>query len=89
MYPMHVAIPSLFIVVFLYVDIQASVGDRIDRDSFDSRSVRKHFLTKMDINNIQMKVKDFSIKRHENDALSVNVIVEELRGELFNPVLIY
>ena len=36
-----------------------------------------------------MKVKDFSIKRHENDALSVNVIVEELRGELFNPVLIY
>jgi len=38
----------------------------------------KHFITKTDINNIQMKVKDFSIKRHENDALSVNLIVEEL-----------
>ena len=36
-----------------------------------------------------MKVKDYSIKRHENDALSVNLIVEELRGEPYDPVLIY
>ena len=47
------------------------------------------FFDKKDINNIQTKVKDFGIKRHENDAVSVSVIVEELRGEPFNPVLIY
>ena len=65
------------------------MGDRTNRDSFDCSTVRKHFLTKQDINNIQTKVKDFGIKRHENDAVSVSVIVEELRGESFNPVLIY
>ena len=34
-------------------------------------------------------MKDFSIKRHQNDATSVNLIVEELRNEHYNPVLIY
>ena len=47
------------------------------------------FITKTDITNIQMKVKGFSIKRHQNDAFSVSVIVEELQGEPYNPVLIY
>ena len=31
-----------------------------------------------------MKVKDFEIKWHENDALSISVIVEELREEPFD-----
>ena len=65
------------------------MGDRTNRDDFDSSTSRKHFLTKKDISNIQMKVKDFEIKRHENDATSVSVIVEELREEPFNPILIY
>ena len=65
------------------------MGDRTNRDNFDCITARKHFLTKKDINNVQMKVKDFEIKRHENDAVSVSVIVEELRAEPFNPVLIY
>ena len=46
-------------------------------------------MTKTDIKNIETKVKDFSIKRHQNDATSVNLIVEELRNEPYNPVLIY
>ena len=76
-------------MVILYLDVRATVGDRANRDSFDSNCARKHFITKTDINNIQMKVKDFSIKRHQNDALSVSVIVEELQGEPYNPMLIY
>ena len=36
-----------------------------------------------------MKIKDFGIKRHDNDAVSVSVMVEELKGEPFNPILIY
>ena len=43
----------------------------------------------MDIYNIQIKVKDFGIKWHEDDATSVNVMVQELTEEPFNPVLIY
>ena len=46
-------------------------------------------LKRTDIKNIEAKVKDFSIKRHQNDATSVNLIVEELRNEPYNPVLIY
>ena len=65
------------------------MGDRTNRDYFDSCVTRRHFLTKTDIKNIQTKVKDFSIKRHQNDAASVNLIVEELRNEPFDPILIY
>ena len=46
-------------------------------------------LSKMDINNIQMRVKDFGIKWHEDDATSVCVMVQKLKEEPFNPVLIY
>ena len=50
---------------------------------------RKHFLSKSDINNIRVKVKDAEIKRHEDDATSVSLIVSELMLEPFNPVLIF
>ena len=59
-----------------------------NQDNFESGAVRRHFLSK-DINNIQKKIKDFGIKRHKNDAISVSVMVEELKGEAFNPILIY
>ena len=36
-----------------------------------------------------MKIKDFGIKRHESDAVSVSIWVEELKGEPFNPILMY
>jgi len=71
------------------IDARAGVGDRAHREKFDNEVKRKHFLSKMDINNIQMRVKDFGIKRHEDDATSVGVMVQELKEEPFNPVLIY
>ena len=65
------------------------MGDRRNRDLFDENLARQHVMTKTDIKNIETKVTDFSIKRHQNDATSVNLIVEELRNEPYNPVLIY
>ncbi len=50
---------------------------------------RRHFLSKRDINNIKVKVHDHVIKRHEDDATSVTLLVSELREELFDPVLIF
>jgi len=78
--------------IYIYIltsDVREAVGDRTNRDYFDSCVTRIHFLTKTDIRNIQAKVKDFSIKRHQNDAASVHLIVEELRNEPFNPILVY
>ena len=70
----------------LTLDARGTVGDRVNRDLFDLNSICQHFLKKTDIKNIEAKVKDFSIKRHQNDATSVNLIV---RNEPYNPVLIY
>ena len=50
---------------------------------------RKHFATNQDIRNIKRSVIDSQIKRHENDAVSVSIIVQELEQEPFNPVLMY
>ncbi len=46
-------------------------------------------LSKRDINNIKVKVHDHVIKRHEDDATSVTLLVSELREELLDPVLIF
>ena len=65
------------------------MGDRQNRERFDQSVCRKHFLTKGDINNVQVKVKDATIKRHENDATSVTMMVAQLKQEPFNPVLVF
>ena len=72
-----------------HTDVRETVGDRQNREKFDQSVCRKHFLAKGDINNIRVKVKDTVVKRHENDAVSVTMLVSELREEPFDPVLIF
>ena len=50
---------------------------------------RKHLITKQDIANIKRKVIDWSIRRHDDDATSVHLLVNELRQEPYNPMLVY
>ena len=50
---------------------------------------RKHFLTTQDVRNIKRKVQENIIIKHEDDATSVSLAVEELRQEPFNPVLAF
>ena len=71
------------------IDVREDVGDRQNREVFDQSVSRRHFLSKSDINNIRVKVDDRIIKRHEDDAASVSLIVSELREESFNPVLFF
>ena len=45
--------------IYTYIltsDVREEVGDRTNRDYFDSCVTRRHFLTKTDIRNIQTKV---------------------------------
>ena len=58
-----------------------------NRETFDQCVSRRHFLSKSDINNIRVKVDKRIIKRHEDDATSVSLIVSELMAESFDPVL--
>lgn len=69
--------------------MRETVGDRSKRGDFDQSVSRRHFLTKSDIRNIRVKVDDRIIKRHEDDATSVSMIVAELEQESFNPILIF
>ena len=80
---------GLLYITYMYADIRETVGNRQNRHCFDQSVCRKHFLTKTDINNIQVKVTDSTIKRHENDATSVSMMVAELKEEPFNPILIF
>ena len=50
---------------------------------------RKHFLSKQDIRNVKRSILDRQIKRHENDAMSVAILVHKLQNEPFNPVIFY
>ena len=77
------------IMVCLNVDVREDVGDRQNRESFDQHVSRRHFLSKSDINNIRVKVDDHVIKRHEDDATSVTLLVSQLREESFDPVLFF
>ena len=62
------------------------------QEAFDQCVSRRQFLSKSDINNIRVKVDDHNIiimKRHEDDATSVSLIVSELREESFDLVLFF
>ena len=76
-------------VFFNYIDVREDVGDKQNREVFDQCVSRRHFLSKSDINNIRVKVDDRIIKRHEDDATSVSLIVSELQEESFDPVLFF
>lgn len=69
--------------------MRETVGDRTNRGDFDQAVSRKHFLAKSDIRNIRAKLDDTLIKRHEDDATSVTMMVAELSQESFNPILIF
>ena len=73
----------------MLIDIRENVGHRVNRQDFNQTVSRKHFLSNQDIRNIKRSVLDSQIKRHENDAMSVSIIVQELQAEPYNPILIY
>lgn len=73
----------------MHTDVRESIGHRSKRQDFDQTVSRKHYLSNQDVRNIRRSVVDGKIKRHENDATSVDILVRELQQEPFNPILIY
>ena len=80
---------SLFFCEIFHTDVRETVGDHNKLEDFDQSVSRRHFLTKSDVRNIRVKVEDRIIKRHEDDATSVTMMVAELQQESFNPILIF
>ena len=71
------------------VDIREDVGNRVKRSEFIQCVSRKDFLNKRDIRNVQVKVQDRLVIRHQDDAQSVCLAVSELQQEPYNPVMAF
>lgn len=72
-----------------FIDIRANTGHRARRLEFEAEVKRKHFITKQDIANVRVKTKDLTVIRHQEDAISVDLFVQELQLEPYNPILLY
>ncbi len=46
-------------------------------------------MSRQDIANVRTKVKDLTVIRNREDAVSVDMLVKELEKESYNPVLLY
>ena len=53
--------------------MRQGVGDRAIRSNFLQGVSRKHFITKKDIDNIRVRVKDTLVMRHKSDPTSVSI----------------
>ena len=72
-----------------HLDIRENVGHRANRLEFKAALRRKHLVKKKDIANIRILVNDMAVIRNQDDAMSVDLLVQELRGEPYNPILLY
>ena len=56
---------------------------------FEAEAKRKHFITKQDVANVRVKIKDLTVIRNQEDAISVDLFVRELQQEPYDPILLY
>ncbi len=77
------------LILLLIKVIRADLGSRAQRMTFDEHATRRYFMTRQDCRNIGRKVKDFNTHRHNDDAISVDRLVGELREESPTPILAY
>ena len=72
------------------VDTERIVGDARDSLPATVSLERLHLINRQDINNVRHKYRiDEKSKRHEEDPVSVKVLVEEAVGQVDNPYFFY
>ena len=59
----------------VYIDIRAELGSRQQREQFDSQATRRQFITRQDCRNVCRRIRNFSIHRHTNDAISDDAMI--------------
>ena len=77
------------IILYIFPDIREDIGSRSRRTTFTEEVQRKHFITRRDLLNMKRKVCHLTATRHEDDAISVDYLIQELRQEEYDPVLLY
>ena len=69
------------IILYIFPDIREDIGSRSRRTTFTEEVQRKHFITRRDLLNMKRKVCHLTATRHEDDAISVDYLIQELRQE--------
>ena len=59
------------------------------RDSVNGSFERMHLMTRKDIHNIDKAFGIHTFQRHKDDAVSVNLLVQELQSKDNNPIVLY
>ena len=72
-----------------FIDIREDIGHRSKRKEFGETVTRRHLVSRRDILNIRCRIHDQSSIRHTDDATSVQLAVDALRQEEYNPVLYF
>ena len=73
----------------IYCRYKGKVGHRANRLEFGAAVRRKHMVTKKDITNKRLLVKDMAVIHNKEDAVPVDMFVQELCTEPYNPILLY
>ena len=71
------------------LDIRGPLCNRENRSDFEEKATRSSFITRQDARNIVRKFESAIKHRHQNDAVSVDRLVNELRKGEDNPVIAY
>ncbi len=74
--------------MYVPLDVQGAAGGREVRDNFDLVT-REKLVSRQDLRNIQRKLERLTQICHEDDATSVHLMVEALRKETHDPVVLY
>ena len=72
----------------MLLDIRDHTGNRSSRGSFRESVKRKHLVTKQDCYNKRKGIR-WNSSRHAEDAVSVDLLVNELQSEDYDPILLY
>ena len=71
------------------LDIRGPLCNRENRSDFEEHATRSSFITRQDARNITRRFENAIKHRHQNDAVSVDRLVSELRKGEDNPVVAY
>ncbi len=77
-----------YTLILCGLDIRNNTGHRSARNCFKESVKRKHLVTKQDCYNKRKKL-GWNSSRHAKDAISVDLLVTELKNEDYNPILLY
>ena len=72
----------------VFKDIRVNLGDRDTRDIEDDTITKVHLIAKSNIRDLKRQI-SYSRRLHPDDSISTHLLVNKLKQESYNPILVY